>query len=161
MENKNVKYCLDCGQPALVLEGPDRYLGPGCGKFTKSERAAPTTTNFHRFIAVKYCPVCAERHKREFNAKRQQAHRRKHKAEKMLLRRQITAQKKISLSKQRQLEREQERRKAAEDEVEDLREEIRRLRAQAEKTAAAAYQQGQREEAQRRKRITVLGKLFA
>ena len=160
MENRNIRFCQDCGRAAVRLTGPDKYMGPGCGIVPAKAKDTPTTTNFHKFIATRYCETCAERHRREFAAKRQQRHRKKHKAEKMVLRRSITVQKKINLSVQRQLEREQERRKEAENAAEALRREIRHLQAQLQDTAAAEYRRGRTDEMKRKGGLVGLVSLF-
>ena len=142
MENRNVKFCLDCGRPAIVLTGPDAYTGPGCGTVPRAARNAPTTDSWHRWIATRYCEDCAAEHKRKFNAKRQRKHRRKHSYEKRLLKREINRTKKRVQFQGRMLEAFTERNQ-------QLESEIVTLRLQLEEQRESAYRQGRQDERHR------------
>ena len=65
MESENMKYCQSCGKIAIVFMNGGRIPGT----------AAPKTDNWHKFIATRYCPVCAERWKKQKDAWRHQAFR--------------------------------------------------------------------------------------
>ena len=135
MENKNVKYCQYCGKVALVLTGPEHFIGPGCGIFPREAKNAPTTENYYKFIAVKYCRECSERQRAAYNSYRQQKHRRKNSYEKRILKREINQQKKQIKFRDNLLDRYIE-------ENQELQQEVSELRLQLEAQRAAAYQQG-------------------
>ena len=68
-ENPNLKFCKDCEQPALFYTG--------CGATPPRRLKVPTTDNWHKFIATKYCPSCAESWRKSRDCWRHQAFRRR------------------------------------------------------------------------------------
>ena len=85
-ENPNLKICKDCEQPAIF------YTGGGA---TPPKRLkVPTTDNWHKFIATKYCPSCAESWRKSRDCWRHQAYRHRRREMRNNLRKTVNRQSK-------------------------------------------------------------------
>ena len=84
--NPNLKFCKDCEQPALF------YIGSGA--VPPRRLKVPTTDNWHKFIATRYCPECAEHWKKQRDIWRHQAYRRRKRNQRGEMRKTINRQSK-------------------------------------------------------------------